>query len=109
MTLFQSRFDIFSVIFFQSRSYIFPVIRKMLIFGEECEKAAVKFSKSIECRTQEEEEPPPELTDFQRRFLIFILLKNPRPPKYIKTVQCDMWYDNRVCDKMDDGSNRAEV
>ena len=70
----------------------------MLIFGEECEKAAVKFSKSIECRTEEEEEPPPELTDFQRRFLIFILLKNPRPPKYIKTVQCDMWYDNRVCD-----------
>ena len=45
----------------------------MLIFGEECEKAAVKFSKSIECRTEEEEEPPPELTDFQRRFLIFIL------------------------------------
>ena len=42
----------------------------MLIFGEECEKAAVKFSKSIECRTEEEEEPPPELTDFQRRFLI---------------------------------------
>ena len=70
MTLFQSRFDIFSVIFVQSRSYIFPVIRKMLIFGEECEKAAVKFSKSIECRTEEEEEPPPELTDFQRRFLI---------------------------------------
>ena len=61
----------------------------MLIFGEECEKAAVKFSKSIECRTEEEEEPPPELTDFQRRFLIFYTFKDPTPPRYLKTVQCD--------------------
>ena len=45
---------------------ICPVIRKMLIFGEECEKAAVRFSKSLECGV-EKEEPPPQLTQFQAR------------------------------------------
>ena len=41
----------------------------MLIFGEECEKAAVRFSKSIECGV-EKEDPPPQLTEFQRRFSV---------------------------------------
>ena len=52
---------------FSVRFDICPVIRKMLIFGEECEKAAVRFSKSLECGV-EKEEPPPQLTQFQARF-----------------------------------------
>ena len=49
---------------------ICPVIRKMLIFGEECEKAAVRSSKSLgECVwVEDQEEPPPQLTQFQARF-----------------------------------------
>ena len=46
---------------------ICPVIRKMLILGEECEKVGVRFSKSLECGV-EKEEPPPQLTQFQARF-----------------------------------------
>ena len=42
----------------------------MLIFGEECEKAAVRSSKSLgECVwVEDQEEPPPQLTQFQARF-----------------------------------------
>ena len=67
LTIENTEYDMFESWFSNVRFDICPVIRKMLIFGEECEKAAVRFSKSIECGV-EKEEPPPQLTQFQARF-----------------------------------------